>query len=70
MNSIESTLLSNLLFIHRNLYANDYKQYRIAIPNMTSDRARTIQALAWKEIIGELAAKIPALQDYIQVNVE
>jgi NAD(P)-dependent dehydrogenase (short-subunit alcohol dehydrogenase family) len=40
------------------------EQYRKkAIPNMTSDAAKKVKELAWKEIIRELTAKVPALQN-------
>lgn len=36
---------------------------RKALPNMTSDCAKNIQAMAWKEIISELSAKVPAIKN-------
>lgn len=37
---------------------------RKAKANVTSEDARQVQALAWKEIIGELSAKVPGLGRY------
>lgn len=35
---------------------------RKAKVNVTSEDARKVQALAWKEIVGELSAKVPGLE--------
>lgn len=37
---------------------------RKAKSNVTSDDAREVQALAWKEIIRELSAKVPGLEGH------
>jgi len=37
---------------------------RKAIPNMTSDAGKIVQALAWKEIITELRSKVQSFQEF------
>lgn len=38
--------------------------FRKARVNVTSEEARKVQALAWKEVIGELSAKVPGLESH------
>lgn len=43
--------------------------FRKASVNVTSENARKVQALAWKEIIGELSAKVPVLESHWLENL-
>ncbi|KAI4865536.1 NAD(P)-binding protein [Hypoxylon rubiginosum] len=45
------------------VWLTDEQYLKKAVPNMTSDSAKKVQALVWKEIVDELAAKVPVIQN-------
>lgn len=43
--------------------------FRKARVNVTREEASKVQALAWKEIIGELSTKVPGLESHWLENL-